>query len=387
MKIMHIITGLEVGGAETMLLRLLERIDPNRYSSEVVSLTTRGPIGERIAALGIPVHALGMRPNRPGFMAVARMVRLIRRLRPDVVQTWMYHSNLVGGIAARLAGNIPVVWGLHHFSIGRHQNKFSSWVVIRAGAPLSRIVPTTIVCCAEATRTVHGAIGYRADRLEVIPNGFDLNHFRPAPEARRRLRQELGLGADTPLVGIVASFSPIKDHATFVAAMGRVARRFPDAHVVLCGLGLSDDNAGIAAMVERAGIRDRAHLLGRRSDMDVIHAGLDIEVSSSRGEAMPLVIGEAMASGVPCVVTDVGDSARLVGTTGRVVPAGDAEALAGAVCSMLGLVPSALADLGGAARRRITEHFELTSTVQQYESLYSRLAVGDARPAVTKSSP
>lgn len=373
MRVVHVITGLDTGGAELMLLRLLQQIDRARVEPSVVSLSTIGPTGRLIEDMGIPVQALRMRPNRPDPRALFALVRLLRHQAPDIVQTWLYHANLVGGLAAKLAGGMPVIWGLHQANLDPAFNKRSTMIAIRAGARASRWLPSTVVCCAHAAEAAHVAIGYRPEPMLVIPNGFDLDRFRPSGGARQAIREELGLASNATLIGLISRFDPQKDHRTFVRAAGLLARRHGDVHFVMCGNGITWRNARLVSWIDEAGIRERCHLLGRRDDMEAIQASLDIATSSSAGEALPLAIGEAMASGVPCVVTNVGDSADLVGPTGRVVPPEDPAALSIELLDLIELGSGQRLALGAAARERIASRFSLASAGSRYEHLYRRL--------------
>jgi len=209
----------------------------------------------------------------------------------------------------------------------------------------------------------------------VITNGFDPAAFRPDPVARQSVRRELGTGADTPLVGLVARFDPQKNHRGFLQAAAILHTRLPGCHFLLCGADITWENPQLAQWIDASGIRDQCHLLGERSDVPRLMAALDVVSSAAAfGEAFPLVIGEAMACGVPCVVTDVGDSATIVGETGVVVPPSDPQALAdGWGRLLLSMSAEERCQLGLAARRRVEERFGLERTVEQYLSLYETL--------------
>lgn len=377
MKVVHIAAGLDTGGGQTMLYRLVSRMNRELYPTEVVSLTDVGPIGDRIRALGMPVSAIGMRRGVPNPLAVFRLGRLLRASSPDVVQTWGYHADLAGGLAAKLAGHIPIVWGVHHTVFGAQGSKrmtvWTAWTCAR----LSRWLPGRIVCCSEATRQVHTRLGYAADKMIVVTNGFDPALFRPDQVARQSVRRELGIGADTPLVGLVARFDPQKNHRGFLQAAAILHTRLAECHFLLCGADVTWENAQLVKWVDASGIRERCHLLGERADVPRLMAALDVLSSASFSEAFPLVIGEAMACGVPCVVTDVGDSAIMVGETGLVVPSADPQALADAWTRLLlSMSAEERQQLGLAARRRVEERFSLERTVEQYLSVYE--AVGRA---------
>ena len=411
MKVTHVITDLHTGGAETMLYRLLRYSDTAEFEHRVISMVDIGAIGEKIRALGVPVRSLGMRRGLPDPMGVLRLARWLREDPPDVMQTWMYQADLVGGLAAKLAGGGPVAWGIHSAYLDPRSVKRTKIWTVRVCALSSGWLPTRIVCCSEASREVHAKLGYPKKKMLTIPNGSDLSAFKPDPEARSAVRRELGLREETPLVGFVARFddnaaaprelrqpalrrstksrlaSP-KDHHTFIRAAALLHARVHDANFVLCGDGITWQNAQLVEWIDAAGLRSHCHLLGRRLDMPRLTAALDVAASSSAySEAWPLVLGEAMACGVPCAVTDVGDSALIVGDTGRVVPPKDPAALANAWQELLTLPPGVRTRMGLAARRRMEEHFALTSAVAKYEGLYRELAARSASAAPLEASP
>jgi glycosyltransferase involved in cell wall biosynthesis len=179
------------------------------------------------------------------------------------------------------------------------------------------------------------------------------------------------------LLGSFARFHPQKDHETLCRAAGLVAAARPDVHLVLAGVGIDAGNERLVAWLRESGAADRCHLLGERDDMPRLTAALDLALmTSSFGEAFPLVVGEAMACGVPCVVTDVGDARQMVADTGRVVPARDAQALAGAVLDLLAMPVDERAALGARARERVQRELSLTAVAARYESLYTEVLAG-----------
>ena len=372
-KVVHVITDLDTGGAEMMLQKLLERKSVN-VSAHVISLTTRGEIGHAIESLGIPVDALGMRPGKiPAPKTLFELIRLLRKIKPNVVHTWMYHSNLIGGFAARLAGVPALTWAIHHSNLSPTVNKKSTLAIVRACALVSRWIPQKIICCSESTLRIHSDEGYAAGKMHVIPNGFDVSHFKPDQQASMRVREELGLESDTPLVGLIGRFDSQKNHEGFFTAAGVVSKNNPSVHFVLAGLEIDESNEKIMQSVHSNGVKAVTHLLGLRKDIPRVMASLDVLVSSSIGEAFPNVLGEAMACEVPCVVTDVGDCASIIGSTGLVVENGDMAGLAGAIEYYLNLSPVNKVDMGTRARQRVEEHFEINQVARRYESFYREL--------------
>lgn len=375
-SIVCLITSLCDGGAETMLYRLLSRLDRKRFSPQVISLVDigAGPMSEKIQKLGVPVRFLGMRPGRPNPTSVLRLIRWLRQDQPDVIQTWMYHADLVGGLAARLVGGIPVVWGIRNSDLNVEESKSLTRLTMGICARLSRWLPERIVSCSEVARDIHTAAGYVAEKMVVIPNGSDLETFKPDPAACESVRKELQIPETAPVIGMMARFDPQKDHRNFVRAAKLLYHNGPDVYFVLCGDGVNWENEKLTGWIEEAGIRCRCHLLGRRDDIPRLTAALDIaSLSSSFGEAFPNVICEAMSCGVPCVVTDVGDSARIVGQTGLVVPPRDPAALAAAWLKILDLSRDSRIELGMAARRRVTERYNLPNIVSRYENLFEEV--------------
>lgn len=368
-----VITGLSTGGAEMMLLKVLERLDRQRFAPHVISLTALGELAPRIAALGIPVDAIGMKPGRPSPFGFSRLVQLLKRLNPDVVHTWMYHADLLGGLAACVAGVPAIGWCIRHSNLDAVKTKILTRIVVRLCARLSPRVPDQILCCAQAARTVHQGMGYAAEKMTVIPNGFDLSQFKPDADAHRKIRSELGLEIDTPLVGLIGRFDQQKNHAGFFEAAGVLHRHMPQVHFVLAGQAVDARNAVLMQAITQAGVPANTHLLGLRRDMPQLMAALDVLASSSYGEAFPNVLGEAMACGVPCAVTDVGDSAYIVGDTGRVVASGDMPGLAAALHGLLSLPAQERTALGQRARARVAANFEIGQVVRQYEAFYEEL--------------
>lgn len=376
MKIAIIITGLATGGAEVMLHKLLQNLDRSRFEPTVISLMTKGEIGPRIEALGIPVHTLNMRRGLPSPLMIFCLVRLLRQLQPDLVHTWMYHSDLLGGLAARLAGCRRVIWGLRHSNLSKTTNKRTTLAVVRLCALLSGWLPTQILSCSHRAKEVHAAVGYLNEKIHVIPNGFDLSHFAPDVSARASLRAELGLPHDAVLVGVVARFDVQKNHFGFVQAAAQLQTQLHRVHFVLAGAGVDGGNLELQeAIAAQPRLQTHMHLLGRRDDIPRLMAAFDVLASPSHGEAFPNVLGEAMACGLPCVVTDAGDSAEIVGSAGRVVAVGDMAALAQQLQEVLQLTETQRAALGQQARTRVQAEYEIGHVAGLYQAFYERVVV------------
>ena len=356
-----------------MLYKLLKHIDRSRFNPSVISLVGLGDVGPLIEALDLPVFVLGVNPKLPNPVKIFILYRLIRRLNPDIVHTWMYHADFLGGLAARFAGCRRIVWGIRHSNLSLSKNKFSTLLVVRICAYLSPFIPLSILSCSEHAKDIHISFGYAPDKIHVIPNGFEVDQFLPRPSAALSLRDELGLPSHVHLVGLFARFNPQKNHSGFLKAASFVNSKLPDVHFVMAGHLVNSSNVDLMKFIEAFGLQNNVHLLGRRTDVPFLMASLDVLASSSHGEAFSNVLGEAMSCGVPCVVTDVGDSAVIVGDTGRVVPPGDMVGLGAALVEVLSLPSARKSELGLQARYRVKTLYEISHVVGLYESFYEQV--------------
>jgi glycosyltransferase involved in cell wall biosynthesis len=376
-RVAHVITGLGVGGAEMMLVKLLEGIDRSEFTNTVITLSSDHALASRVTAGGTPVIGLDVPKSVTGGLgALPRAIRALRSFQPDVIQTWLYHADLLGGIAGRVVG-VPVLWNVQTSTIEPGGRGARTRRVARVCGAISKIVPLRIVSCSRAAIEAHAPFHYAVDRFVVIPNGTDLTAFRPDPEARASVRAELGLRDDEKVLGMFARRHPQKDHETLIEAMRLLLHDAPASRLVLCGLGLEPENESMTELFVRAGIESRVIRLGVRMDVARIMNALDLHVlSSAFGEGFPNVLGEAMACGVPCVATDVGDSRMIVGEAGRVVPPKDPSALAAAATELLTLSPDDFQALREKARARVVREFALAGSITRYENLYRRVVEG-----------
>jgi glycosyltransferase involved in cell wall biosynthesis len=370
-RVLHVITGLGTGGAERMLCKLVCTSDKSRFEMEVVSLTDRGTQGALIEDAGVPVHVLNMRQGRGSLRALLSLAARIRAQRFHILMGWMYHSNLAVLAGGFLAGTgTPVLWNIRHTPHDLWREKALTRWLIRLGAQISG-APKSIVYNSVVSRRRHEELGYRGSHAVVIPNGFDTDMFSPSPAAKAPFRSELGIPEGGFVFGHVARFHPMKDHRGFLCAAQVIATRIPHAWFVLAGSNVTLENQELASWLDESGIKSRVRVLGERCDMPHLLSTFDVLcLSSAWGEGFSNTIGEAMACGVPCVTTNVGDSGDLVNGIGKVVAPGDCYAFANACCTLAALSSREREALGKAARARILAKYSLATVVTRYESLY-----------------
>lgn len=372
-KILHIINDLSIGGAEMMLYKLLSLTNRELFNPSVISLMDSGELRRPIEELRIPVFTADMKPSIATPLSVWRLLRLVRRVNPDLIHGWMYHGSLAAQVSHLIcARSAPVLWGIRNSIATLSAEKRVTSLLIKLCAPLSRF-PARVVFVSALNKHQHEMIGYSAQNSCVIPNGFDLSLFAPSFEARLAVRAEMGLPANAFLIGLIGRFHPIKDHENFLRAAAILAKEHADVRFVMCGKGVEWSNPFLREVSSELRIDERIFLLGERQDIPRLTAALDIACSSSVTEGFPNVIGEAMACGVACVATDAGGSPLVLGETGRVTPARDPHALASAWEEIIALGPVRRSALGQSARQRIINCFSLESVVNQYEELYKSI--------------
>jgi glycosyltransferase involved in cell wall biosynthesis len=366
-SVLFVSSGLGAGGAERFLMNLCEQLVRSDVRVRVASLQVGGAIADLMRGRGLDVVDLGL-PLRWTTFA-PHLHRCVDDFRPSVIQGWMYHGNLAASLAARGRTKLALAWSIRQTLASPPTDGWSTRIAITLCRRLSAGVDALVYNSA-AARRAHEARGFDNRRATVISNGFEVASTAEAAVARAAL----GLPSAVPLVGHVARWHPVKDHATMIRAIERIAAAVPSARFVFAGIGVDRSNATLLELLDRHGIGARSHLLGHIDEVRHLYAALDLLCLSSRAEAMPNAVGEAMANGTPCVCTDVGDTAELVGDTGRIVPAGSSEALADAAIDLLSEGAPTKQARRQAARAHIEQHFSIRAAVDRYIALYRSLS-------------
>jgi glycosyltransferase involved in cell wall biosynthesis len=372
-RICHLITSLDTGGAERSLVNLVTAMNRDEFKSEVVTLLKPGSMAQALVEAGIPVTGMEIGRRRPNPAALLSLIRHLRAKRPTILQTWLYHADFLGTIAALVAPPEYLLWNVRSSEIDGPGIARSTRYLARLLAKLSRR-PDAIIVNSQDGQRYHSQIGYRPKRWINIPNGVDLERFIPRRDERAMLRDRLGIPADAAVIGLVARYHPMKDVETFLRAASLFQRDHENAKFVLCGAGLSAENAQLSQLVRSLDLDRRVLLLlGPQPDIELIYPTFDaLTLCSICGEGFPNVLCEAMACDVPCVATDVGDSAEIIGDCGMIVRRlSNPQALAGAWRTLLGHGSQGAPE---ARRARIVARYSLQRMCAQYESLYRSLA-------------
>ena len=369
MKILHIISNLEAGGAETMLYRLIRNGDRQRFHHCVISLKQAGTLGPEIAALDVPVIPLRINGFAQALTGLMRFFRTLRKFKPDLVVGWMVHGNFFSWLARCFHHKTPIVWNIRQalYSMSYESQLTARFIHFCAGQSSKT---SAILYNSKVGAEHHEALGYDASKRQVIANGFDLDVLKPSATARTGLRRELGLAEDAFIIGLVGRYHPMKDLPNLIRAAGIVSTSGKEAHCVLIGKNIDAGNVELTRLIEQERLSGRVHLLGERRDIPERVPGFDVSVCCSYTESFPNVVGEAMACGVPVIGTDVGETAEIIGGTGVVIPARDSKALADAIIKLMDMPQAERHALGQSARQRIQQSYELNHIVRRYESLY-----------------
>lgn len=372
LQIAHVITGLPIGGAERSFFNLLNNGIADTFDNIVISLQDDGSYGESIRKLGIPVHLLEMRRSTLDPTAIIRLYRLVRDLNPDIVQGWMYHGNLAAYLVKQMCRGKPMLaLNIRQSLYGLTGEKPLTRQIIRANRWLSYRAEA-IIYNSQMSLDLHSAFGFSRKNSRVVFNGFNTKKFKPDHNCGLHVRRALGIPEMARVVGHVARFHPMKDHAIFLRTIVRALENQHDIYILLIGTDITASNHYLSNIIPDR-LKYRFHFLGERSDIPELMQAMDIFVQSSWSEAFPNVLGEAMSTGVPCLATNVGDSKLIIGNTGIIVPPKNDEALLAGLTEILKKTHEERQCLGRAARTRIIENYSLGTTVSQYVDLYSAL--------------
>lgn len=371
MKILHLITGLGNGGAEASLVRLVTNDKKN--SHVVISMMNEGKYGEYLKISNIETYTLNSQKGYIMPYSLIKLWKIIKNTNPDLIQTWMYHADLVGGLLSKFQG-IPCIWNIRHSNLSSTKTSLSTRLVVKSCSLFSHFIPRKIISCSKNSIKIHQSISYAKDKFIAIPNGYNLEKIKPLNEQIVTKNTETNKKI---LIGMVGRFDPQKDHLNLIKSLAIVKSKNIDFHCFLVGKDLSLDNQELSTWINEASINGNISLLGQQDDITGFMNTLDIHVlSSSYGEAFPNVVAEAMACGIPNIATNVGDAAYIVGDTGWIVPPSDSEALADAIIVAIEEIHTnidAWQARKQAARQRIIDNFDIDRMVAAYNEVWQEV--------------
>jgi len=372
MIVLHIISGLTNGGAESQLAQLVANDSSNEH--HVFSMMDVGFFGKPILDAGVPLIEGHMPKGKLNVSGMKLLFRTIRTLKPDVIQTWMYHADVIGGVLGVLCGQRNVVWGIHHTSHDKEQTSKSIRAIVKLSAILSRFIPASIICCASTTRDLHIEAGYSKKKLKVVFNGYNQDRFYASAEQRSTFRADNNISDSEFVIGMVGRWNPQKDHRNLIAALERLeSSGYEQWRCLMVGPDVDDNNAELVGWLKEAKLSHRVSLLGSRRDIEAIMSAMDVlTLPSAFGEAFPNVVAEAMLTERPCIVTDVGDSADMVGEHGWVVPPRDSEQLY--ICLKEAIrefeAGNTWLERGRLSRERIIQNYGLSRMIETYTEIW-----------------
>jgi len=357
-----------------MLTRLAGAFCERGVETVVISMMDEGVMGPSIRQSGAKLYTLGMSRGIPSIGSIRKLTCILKQEKPDLLHTWLYHADLLGLIAGRLARTPHIAWNIRCSNMDMSDYSLLSRAMVPLLARLSS-VPDSVFVNSKKGQALHQQKGYHPRVWTIIPNGFDLAEFQPLNTSQSNpFESELGIGPNKKLIGIIGRYDPMKDHATFLNAASRVVTEQPESQFILIGNGVDETNFTLRDQIKSLDLEEYVFLLGERRDIQKLLPHLHLLVSSSAyGEGFPNVIGEAMACGLPCVSTDTGDAADIIGNTGLIVPARDAVALGEAITDMLKKPVGEQKELGRLARLRIEQHFSLPAIVGSYIEAYQQI--------------
>jgi glycosyltransferase involved in cell wall biosynthesis len=364
-KIIHIITGLNSGGAESMLYKLIKYSDKTQYYHEVISLMDEGVIGEKIKGEGVRVHSLNL--NKKNLISsVIKAIKICKNF--DIVNTWLYHADIIGFLIAKIFLSKRLIWNIRHSNLDKDSNKSRTLKIVKLNCYLSKYVDF-VTYNSESALENHYKAGYLNENSIVIPNGFELDRFQHDLESRQRIRGELGLNENQKVIITVGRWNIQKDYYTLLKALKKLKENNKNFKMLMCGTNLDLSNKELLGLINSYQLEENIILLGRRDDIPGLLSAADIYVSSSLGESFSNSIGEAMACELPCVVTNVGDSKKIIGDYGIAVESKDFNALSDSILSFI--ENKNINRIGKNARLRIKAQYDIKSIIIIFESLFA----------------
>lgn len=372
MKILYIITNLSLGGAEVQLYKIAESLRSHNQI-KVISLMSKGDVGDRLLKLGIELNIINFKKKRFFFFSFFKLCVTISKFNPNIVHTWMYHANLLGGFAAKISGVKNIFWSIHHNDLSGSHNKLSTVFIAKLGAFFSYLIPEKVICVSKDVIKRHVNFGYQQKKMIFIPNGIDVLEFSKIDNARQLLFENHDFSDDAKLIGFASRFDPIKNHDGFFASISRIKTANPkiNLQIILSGKNIDIYNVELISMINKYDLLECVHLMGLINNMPLFMSSIDLLVSTSFSESFSLVLAEALSCETLCVSTIEGDPESLIEGIGKRVPIGSLPLLADAIITTLNIGEVEKNKIKSKGRNKINSLYSLEIILNKYKLLYS----------------
>ena len=372
LTIFHIITGLGNGGAEGVLYRLCTK--DKKYRHIVISLTTGGKYKTLLEKKNIKVLSCNFKKTKLNIKEFYKILKLFDYYKPDIIQGWMYHGDLIASVISLLKKNKNLYWNIRNSTLDKKARNFiTTFLTMKFCALISHKLPKKIICCSNNSINYHISQGYKKSIFEYLPNGINTDVFKPNKLFKTQIKRKLNIKNNLFIFGTVARFDEQKDHKTLIMALKLLKQKSKDFKVLLIGKDLTNKNHKIVRLIDEYSLRENILLLGEREEINELMCFIDCHVlSSSYGEAFPNVIAEAMACSTPCIATNVGDSKNIIGKFGWTTDSKDPISLSQKMYHVMNLQKNDLLKMGQLARDRIIDLYSLDRMVSSYQNIYEK---------------
>lgn len=371
MNIVVISTGLNVGGAETLLLHLVKEWLSRNISVTILSLSGKCHLDDAFMSIGVEVKSYNLKSFLCIIPGLYKLCKDLRRINPEIVQTWMPHADLIGGICARIFTSAQVFWGCHHADISLRSLKWSTLTTVRINALLSYFVPDNIITVSEHVKTQYSDHGFDKSKINVIENGTDCSYFKKRENARKKLVDELKISANMKMIGFVGRYSFEKRPEDFLKLATMIDKDIGTCHFLMVGDGHDEKNTELADLLVTHGVASKISLLGIRDDVPLILSSLDVLISTSVTEASPMVLIESLACGCPCISSNNEGAKSVGGRFIKYVEVGDIDAFYRETKILLLQDDSARNIFEKKSSEYIAANFSVGKTAARYLNLYN----------------
>ncbi len=365
-KILYIITGLNVGGAENMLYKLASSLDKNKYKISIICLINSGKMAKKLQALDVNVICMGIRFSPSAVIKWFKLIGIIKKENPDIVQTWMYHADLLGGLAAYIAGKKNIIWSIRQSSFTLISNKTK--FIAKLCALLSNKIPKKIVSNSYYAKATHVRFGYSRGKIKIIPNGFEIT-VNKNEKGREDFRKQLHIPMDTVLFGALGRHAPEKGYPWLLDCISKISTIQKNFCLLIVGKNVINCPV-LKEKIKKYNLQNRVYLLDEQENVAFFFSSIDCYISSSLSEGFSNALGEAMSFGLPCIVTRAGDSAHILNNNDFVVTPNDVNELSSSMSKMIDMTKNQRDEIGLKAKLRLSKKYELSKIVNQFDKLY-----------------